>query len=357
MYAGLLRAMTSRGVRVRGVVAGDPAVAGAVPANLSFFERLDAPVARRLSACRREAKSVLRAFETDVVAAHFALYALPVLDLLRDRRFVVHFHGPWANESRAETQRGVGVAAKRAIEAFVYRRADRCIVLSRAFAEILAREYRVAAERIRVVPGGVDAGRYASAESRAAARDAMQLPSDRPLIVSVRRLVHRVGLEGLIDAMTIVRRRVPEALLLIAGTGPLASELAARVAGLGLEQHVRLLGFVPETQLPRLYRACQVSVVPSVALEGFGLTTIESLAAGTPVLVTPVGGLPETVHELEPGLVLAGCDAAAIADGLTQALTGGRRLPDLDACTRYARTYFDWPVVASRVLGVYGERH
>jgi glycosyltransferase involved in cell wall biosynthesis len=165
-----------------------------------------------------------------------------------------------------------------------------------------------------------------------------------------------VGLEGLIDAMAIVRRRVPEALLLIAGTGPLAPELAARVAALGLEQHVRLLGFVSEAQLPRLYRAGEVSVVPSVALEGFGLTTIESLAAGTPVLVTPVGGLPETVQQLEPGLVLAGCDAGAIADGLAQALTGERRLPDLDACARYARTYFDWPVIASRVLGVYDER-
>ena len=70
---------------------------------------------------------------------------------------------------------------------------------------------------------------------------------------------------------------------------------------------MRLLGFVAEEDLPWLYRACDISIVPSVALEGFGLPTIESLAAGTPVLVTPIGGLPETVSELDPGSGAAGC--------------------------------------------------
>src|SRR5262249_59832079 len=67
-------------------------------------------------------------------------------------------------------------------------------------------------------------------------------------------------------------------------------------------------------------RSSDLSVMPSVALEGFGLPTIESLAAGTPVIVTPVGGLPETILELDPALVTANCGASAIADSLIYAL-------------------------------------
>jgi glycosyltransferase involved in cell wall biosynthesis len=104
--------------------------------------------------------------------------------------------------------------------------------------------------------------------------------------------------------MRTVRRIHPEVLLLIAGKGPLHDALSARIEDLGLQRHVRLLGYVPDADLALAYRAADLSVVPTVALEGFGLITVESLAAGTPVLVTPVGGLPETVQALAPNLIL-----------------------------------------------------
>jgi glycosyltransferase involved in cell wall biosynthesis len=92
-----------------------------------------------------------------------------------------------------------------------------------------------------------------------------------------------------------------------------------------------------------------------VALEGFGLITVESLASGTPVLVTPVGGLPEAVAGLSQDLVLPSTGADAIADGLGKALDGTIRLPDSDACRAYARANFDNPVIAKRVAAVYNE--
>jgi glycosyltransferase involved in cell wall biosynthesis len=127
------------------------------------------------------------------------------------------------------------------------------------------------------------------------------------------------------------------------------------VRALGLEQHVRFTGFVPEDVLPLLYRAADLSVVPTVALEGFGLTTLESLAAGTPVLVTPIGGLPEAVCGLSPDLVLDGSGSGPLADGLTAALRGTVCLPDADACRAHVRAHHDWPVVAARVRDVYAE--
>jgi glycogen synthase len=353
MYAGLLGSLQDAGVAVRGLVAGSREAAPTAPSSLSFFARRDASAIRRLQACRRAVCEALKAEEVGVVAAHFSLYALPVLDLVGERRFVFHFHGPWASESRAEGGSGVGVAVKRNIEARVYRRADRFIALSRAFADILERQYHVARDRIFVVPGGVDADRYCVNAPRREARERLQLPVDRPLIVSVRRLIHRVGLEGLIDAMTEVRKSAPEALLLIAGRGPLSDELTARIAARRLEHHVRLLGFVAEEDLPSLYHASDLSIVPSVALEGFGLPTIESLAAGTPVLVTPVGGLPETVAELDPALVLPDATTRSLSDAMSRALRDLGKLPSSETCARYVREHFHWPVIARRVLAVY----
>jgi glycogen(starch) synthase len=353
VYAGLWRGLAERGARLRGFVAGDRGAARGAPAGVTFFARRDAGVMTRLVACRREVARALREEQPDVVAAHFAPYALPVLDLARDRNFVFHFHGPWAAESLVERQRGLRVRAKRSIESRVYRRARRFIVLSRAFADVLCETYGVADDRIRVVPGGVDAERFAGGLTRRAARLALGLPTGRPIVGVVRRLIRRVGLDNLVDAFATVRAKVPDALLLVVGDGPLAAELAARVAERDLAEHVTFMGFVADDRLPMLYRACDLTIVPSVALEGFGLTTIESLAAGTPALVTPVGGLPETVQGLDGALVLPDASPESIAAALIDALTGARKLPAPERCAQYARAEFDWPVIAGKVLAAY----
>lgn len=351
MYAGLFSGLTGTGAIVRGLLAGSAPADS--PDNIVFFAPRSASALSRLKSCRAAVCNALRTDGADVVVAHFAPYALPLLDLLGPRPFVFHFHGPWAGESRAEGDSSLSVAMKRAIEGRVYRRADRFVVLSQAFASILHFQYGVPVGRIFIVPGGVDADRYTVAATRHAARERLGLPQDRPLIVSVRRLIRRVGLEGLVDAMREVRRSAPDALLLIAGRGALAAQLQARIAALGLADHVRLVGFVAEEELPWLYRAADLSVMPSVTLEGFGLPTIESLAAGTPVIVTPVGGLPETVLELDPVLVTANCSAPAIADTLSFALRHLEGLPATDTCTRFVRENFHWPVIARKVLEVY----
>jgi glycosyltransferase involved in cell wall biosynthesis len=159
--------------------------------------------------------------------------------------------------------------------------------------------------------------------------------------------------DTLVEAAAALRTRVPEALVLIAGRGPLERELEARIAALGLHDHVRLLGFVPDELLPAAYRAADLTVVPTTALEGFGLTTVESLAAGTPCVVTPVGGLAEVVAPFAPQLVTDSPSAADVAAVLARALRDEIPLPSATTCETYARRGFAWPVVAARVRQVY----
>jgi glycosyltransferase involved in cell wall biosynthesis len=155
--------------------------------------------------------------------------------------------------------------------------------------------------------------------------------------------------------MEHVRNHHPEALLLIAGKGPLRDKLIATIRSKNLEHHVRLLGFVPDEDLPLAYRAANLSIVPTIQHEGFGLITIESLAAGTPVLVTPIGGLPETVRDLSEELILPDASVAALQEGIGAALNGDLHLPDAETCRNYARRRFDWPVIARQVRQVYEE--
>ena len=348
-FFNLLRALPPLGVRIRALVVGDTSGRDDAAA-LESVAPDDAPLLRRWSALRRGvARSVT---ESDVVVSHFAPYAFPVLDRLRSRPHVVHFHGSWALEGASEGASPAVVAAKTLLERIVYARGARFIVLSRAYAQLLTERYRVDPASISVVPGGVDLDWFHDERPRADVRRALGWPTDRPIVVTVRRLVRAKGIENLIDAVEALRRVIPDVLLVIAGTGPLEATFRAQVTARGLDRWVHLAGFVDPRGLPAIYRAADVSIVPTTSLEGFGLVALEALACGTPALVTPVSGLPDTVNMLDPALVLDGCDARSLARGLGDALSGRITLPSEEACLRYVRG-FAWPAIAGRVADIY----
>lgn len=353
VYYELSRALPEVGVGFSGLVAGTARCDVESQGAITTFAPADASLLRRWRGMRRAFGQAVSRHNPDVIVSHFALYTLPVLDQIKHRPLVVHFQGPWADEGAVEGHSGVRHAAKRAVERLVYRRGSRAIVLSSAFAKLLAERYKFPAERICVIPGGIDVARFAVTATRAQAREKFLLPADRPILAAVRRLVPRMGLENLIAAVAALRPAMPDILLLIAGRGVLQPQLAAQIEALGLGDHVKLLGFVADDDLPFLYRAADISVVPSVALEGFGLIAAESLAAGTPCLVTPVGGLPEIVTGLCPDLVLADTAVGTLADALKAALRGGLKLPDEQSCRAYAAGNFSWRLIAARTAQIY----
>jgi glycosyltransferase involved in cell wall biosynthesis len=353
VYAHLVRELAQSGVELHGLVAGTDDVARASGGLVHAFAPASAPLLSRLRALRTASRTWLHQRPEAVVVSHFAMHAFPVLSQLGAHPFVVHFQGPWGAESRVEGAGALSVLAREMVERRVYRRADRAIVLSTAFRDVLAREFRVPMDRIHVIPGGVDVDRFAIAASPSECRRTLGWPTDRPIVLCVRRLVRRVGVDTLIEAANVLRARVPDALVLIAGTGPLRAELEARVAALGLEKHVQFLGFVPDHSLPTAYRAADLTVVPTAALEGFGLITVESLAAGTPCVVTPVGGLTDVITPLAPQLVTHTTSAGDIGALLADALRGAIPLPTARQCESFARRDHDWPVVAARVRQVY----
>ena len=287
------------------------------------------------------------------LVSHHASASHVLLPYVRHTPHVVHFQGPWADEAAVEGAPWWKTHLQRRQEKAVYHSADRIITLSHAFADLVVQRYGVRADRVRVVPGAIDSRTADPGFSRREARERLGWPTDRPILLSVRRLVRRVGVDRLVAAVAKIASRHPDLLVLIGGTGPLQQELAAMIERRGLSAQVRLLGFVADGDLSTAYAAADYSIVPTQALEGFGLVTLESMAAGTPAIVTPVGSLPEVMRPLSDALVLPGPAVEEIAEGLDTILSGQVALPSDAQCRDYVRDHYDWSVIAPRVLEVY----
>ncbi|MDO9713368.1 glycosyltransferase family 4 protein [Paracraurococcus lichenis] len=355
VFYNLYRHLPASGFDVRGVVPGSRLPERETRRRITAFRVERTSQLQRAAIIRQIFRHSCVSQEIDLIASHFALYALPLLDCLRERPFVVHFHGPWASESRAEGQNRAASWVKYGIERVVYSRADRVIVLSEAFARIAIEDYGVPEAKLRIVPGGVDLAAFACPATRTEARAALGWCQSRPVLFAVRRLVRRMGVDRLIDAVRLLRDQNQDVELHIAGVGPERSALEARAAELCVADRVTFLGFVADGRLPWAYRAADLTIVPSTALEGFGLIVAESLAAGTPALVTPVGGLPEVVSGLSKTLVLSGTDAAALATGIAAALQNPASVPSAEACRAYARAHLDWAVMVPSIAQIYRE--
>ena len=299
--------------------------------------------------------SALLVLRPDVLNVHFALDGLPAVLVagLRRTPMVVSFHGPWALESLATGRRGswpLSTTARFAIEAFVYRRARRCIALSDAFAEILRTQYGVRPELIRVIPGGIDVHSFSRLPGPAEARRRLGLPEAGYTMVTVRRLVPRMGVDIAIEALS---RLEGDFALAIAGSGPERPRLEELARARGVEGRTHFLGRVADDQLPLVYAAGDVCVVPSRELEGFGFVALEALASGRPVIAAGTGGLREVMGRLEPRWIVAPrADDLAVAVQRLRADRGA--YPSGTDCSEYAAT-MDWSRILPRVMDVFAE--
>jgi rhamnosyl/mannosyltransferase len=180
------------------------------------------------------------------------------------------------------------------------------------------------AAKCDVIPLGIDADRFASADAEQVA--ALRARYDGGLLLFVGRLRYYKGLHILLDAL----RHVP-AQLLIVGSGPEQERLIAQAAQLGIAQRVHFLGDIPDADLPALYHMADVFVLPAhLRAEALGLAQIEALASGLPCVSTELGtGTSYANRHGETGLVVPPGDPAALAQAINALLA------DLDMRRRF----------------------
>jgi len=210
--------------------------------------------------------------------------------------------------------------ARRWIERAVISRCDQVVVLSDFMRQRVMAVHGIPAERIVLIPGATDPDMFTAASNRMALRERLRLPADRTILFTVRNLVPRMGLDNLLDAMTVARTALRHCTLVIGGEGPLRPALEAGIVARGLHDSVRLAGFIPEADLVSYFQAADLVLMPSVQLEGFGLVTVEAMACGTPVLGTPVGAIPEILNQVDPVLVAEGTNGRSLAKAMERVL-------------------------------------
>jgi glycosyltransferase involved in cell wall biosynthesis len=271
------------------------------------------------------------------------------------------FHSAWGDEYRVEHEspRGwFGGRMRDLAERHTLRRADRYLTLSAFMANRLAELHRVPREKIHTVHGGVDLRHFSPGDAKSHVRSRLGWPQGVPTLIAVRNLRPRMGLDNLLEAVAVLLPRVPDLRLVLVGHGPLKEELSRRCRRLGLGDVVELVGFVDDADLPDMYRAADLAVVPTAALEGFGLVILEALACATPVVATPVGGIPEILTGLDRKLMSNGTSAADLAATLLFWLLDEQRLAEATArCRPYVESRFTWHRFAAGMVEALSDVH
>ena len=173
---------------------------------------------------------------------------------------------------------------------------------------------------------------------------------ERPVIACVARLVEKKGIDVALRAFAMLRKRIPEASLVIAGDGPERGPLESLTLELGLAEAVTFLGWMDPARIPDLMNQACVVVVPSRRLEPFGNVAVEAMQMARPVIATDQGGLPEVVKNGETGFVVRAEDSVALAEAAVRLLenpslarrlgqAGRERAQRRFSLDRYAREY------------------
>lgn len=183
---------------------------------------------------------------------------------------------------------------------------------------------RFPAHRVSVIHRGVDLSRFvADTHSGQSLKDELGLHDAYPIMLNVGRLMPQKAQKFIIEAMPAILERYPAAHLLIAGSGYLLPELLDLSKRLNVEAHVTFLG--KRTDIPALHAASDLFVFPSI-WEGLGVSLIEAMAMGKPVLATDTGPFPEIVEDGESGQLVEPASATAIADAVTKMCASRERL-------------------------------
>jgi glycosyltransferase involved in cell wall biosynthesis len=197
-------------------------------------------------------------------------------------------------------------------------------------------------EKICVIPNGVDTNRF-HPSSQGEARRALGLQADGKIAVSVASLTEGKNHPLLISAFAKMLGNSRGAKLFLVGEGPMRPHLQSLIAKLQLDKNVVLVGAKPNQELALWFSAADVSCLVS-SREGWPNVLMESIACGTPVVATRVGGMPEIIHSTDLGL-LADQDTDSVAAALESALA---KTWDREALARHAQSR-GWSEVAKEV--------
>ena len=230
--------------------------------------------------------------------------------------------------------------------------AEFLIANSQNTGRILREEWSMPAERVCVLHPGVDTDYFRPASDDHAMRARLGW-EDRPVILTVGRLQKRKGHDVMIQALSTIRRAVPNVLYAVVGDGEERAALDSLTVSEGVGDNVRFLGEIGDEDLLACYQQCDLFVLPNRQvgkdIEGFGMVLLEAQSCGKPVLAGASGGTAETMRIPETGEVVC-CDGPdELATRVSALLSDRCRLKRMgEAARQWVVSQFDWKVLTQK---------
>lgn len=304
------------------------------------------------AAATRAGRRLVASGDFDVVHAHWVVPNGPIGAVVAHQAapLVVSLHG--SDLAISERSWLAGRAAGWAFE--------RAVAVTAPSKDLLERAARLGASGLlERVPYGVDAAMFdVPAGSAEALRRRLGAEADDVLVAGVGRLIPVKGFEFLLEAHAAARRDDARLRLVLVGDGDGRASLERRVRELGVEDTVALVGPVNREEVPVYMAAADIVAVPSIHLDGFvdGLPNValEAMAAGTALVGSSVGGIPELVRDGENGLLVPQRDDAALAGALRRLAADPELRARLGTAGRNdVRSDRSWEEVGRRFVELY----
>ena len=305
------------------------------------------------SALETASRTADRAGVPDVVHVHDWLTALPgraLKWLYPQARLACTMHDTAVGKHFGHLE--PWQAYKAELESWIGKEADLVICCSQHVRGEMMQHYGCPADKIKVIPCGVDEGRFKVEGDLESFRTMFAAPEDR-LALYIGRLDPEKGLDVLVNAMAQVVAIEPRAKLLLVGKGQLQPTIAEHVRGLNIGSRVHFAGYLTSNVLAAVLRLADVLVVPSL-YEPFGIVALEGMISHTPVIVSDTGGLSEIVSDGESGLKVPPRDVPSLARGIVRMLNdeGLRRRIGQGGYAR-ASGHYKWHGIAEQTKVAY----
>lgn len=203
-----------------------------------------------------------------------------------------------------------------------------------------------------VIPNGVDWEKFSNLQ-RHESRQNLNIAGDEKIIIFVGSIRHVKGVEYLIEAIKIVKRKYPSARLMLVGAVEHEKiPLMERVTNSDLAKYVQFIGNVPVDKIPIYMTASDIFVLPSIS-EGFPLVVLEAMASGLPVVATRVGGIPEIIIDGQNGFLVEPRNPAQIADRICLLLGNDDLRKEISIRNKANARSFGWNEVCYKLECVY----
>ena len=231
---------------------------------------------------------------------------------------------------------------------------DGIVAVSKFTAGIVRERRNIADKVVSVIPNSVDIDRFNPQVKGSEMRERWRVNGD-PSILHVGRWDHYKGLEYLLDGFSAMLTHLPEAKLVLTGSGLMASTLLAMTRRLGIGNAVRLVGTISEQDLPKAYSASDCVVYPSL-VEGFGIVLLEAMATGKPCIASNRGPFTEIISHGKNGILVDPRSTESLCQAMLTVLKDRKLARDLGrAARRTVEQSFTPQAMARETLAMYGE--